>query len=130
MNIFVLDLDPVKAARAMDCVRVPKMVTESAQMMASALRRHGATDEQMPLTKRAHPTREATLITHARFLREILVITSYGYHIMHSLYVANTLVDSTKFMLVMAQSNSCQQCFTSFPKVNSHHSHRPCLTST
>ena len=45
MNIFVLDIDPVKAARAMDCVRVPKMVTESAQMMASALRRHGATDE-------------------------------------------------------------------------------------
>ena len=45
MNIFVLDLDPVKAAQAMDCVRVPKMVTESAQMMASALRRHGATDE-------------------------------------------------------------------------------------
>ena len=55
MNIFVLDLDPVKAAQAMDCVRVPKMVTESAQMMASALRRHGATDEQMPLTKSGTP---------------------------------------------------------------------------
>ena len=57
MNIFVLDLDPVKAARAMDCVRVPKMVTESAQMMASALRRHGATDDQMPLTKSGRPYR-------------------------------------------------------------------------
>ena len=55
MNIFVLDQDPVKAARAMDCVRVPKMVTESAQMMASALRRHGATDEDMPLTKSGTP---------------------------------------------------------------------------
>ena len=55
MNIFVLDLDPVKAARAMDCVRVPKMVVESAQMMASALRRHGATDEQMPLTRSGTP---------------------------------------------------------------------------
>ena len=55
MNIFVLDIDPVKAARAMDCVRVPKMVTESAQMMASALLRHGATDEQMPLTKKGTP---------------------------------------------------------------------------
>jgi hypothetical protein len=55
MNIFVLDLDPVKAAQAMDCVRVPKMVTESAQMLASALRRHGATDEQMPLTKAGKP---------------------------------------------------------------------------
>ena len=55
MNIFVLDENPVKAAEAMDCVRVPKMVTESAQMMASALRRHGATDEQMPLTKSGTP---------------------------------------------------------------------------
>ena len=55
MNIFVLDIDPVKAAQAMDCVRVPKMVTESAQMMASALRRHGATDEKMPLTKSGTP---------------------------------------------------------------------------
>ena len=55
MNIFVLDEDPVKAAQAMDCVRVPKMVTESAQMLASALRRRGATDEQMPLTKSGTP---------------------------------------------------------------------------
>jgi len=55
MNIFVLDDNPIKAAAAMDCVRVPKMVTESAQMMASALRRHGATDEQMPLTKVGRP---------------------------------------------------------------------------
>ena len=51
MNIFVLDNNPEKAAAAMDCVRVPKMVVESAQMMASALRRWGATDEQMPIAK-------------------------------------------------------------------------------
>jgi hypothetical protein len=55
MNIFVLDNDPIKAAAAMDCVRVPKMVTESAQMMASALRRHGAPKERMPLTKAGRP---------------------------------------------------------------------------
>ena len=45
----------MKSAQAMDCVRVPKMVTESAQMMASALRRHGAIDSQMPLTKSGSP---------------------------------------------------------------------------
>ena len=33
MNIFVLDEDPTIAAQMMDCVRVPKMVTESAQMI-------------------------------------------------------------------------------------------------
>ena len=55
MNIFVLDENPVKAAQAIDCVRVPKMIVESAQMMASALRRWGATDEQMPLTQKGTP---------------------------------------------------------------------------
>jgi hypothetical protein len=51
MNIFVLDENPVTAAKYMDDVRLPKMCVESAQMMAASLRRHGATDEQMPLTK-------------------------------------------------------------------------------
>jgi hypothetical protein len=55
MNIFVLDLDPVKAARMHCDKHVPKMCVEAAQMMASALRRHGATDEQMPLTKSGTP---------------------------------------------------------------------------
>ena len=55
MNIFVLDENPFTAAQCMDDVRVPKMCVESAQMMASALRRHGATDEQMPLTKAGKP---------------------------------------------------------------------------
>jgi len=55
MNIFVLDKNPITAAQCMDDVRVPKMCVESAQMMASALRRHGATDEQMPLTKAGKP---------------------------------------------------------------------------
>ena len=51
MNIFVLDNDPVKAAQYMDCVRVPKMCVESAQMMASALLSHDAMPDSMPLTK-------------------------------------------------------------------------------
>ena len=55
MNIFVLDLDPVLAARMHCDKHIPKMCVEAAQMMASALRRHGATDEQMPLTKSGTP---------------------------------------------------------------------------
>jgi len=55
MNIFVLDKDPVTAARMHCDKHVPKMCVEAAQMMASALRRHGATDEQMPLTKSGTP---------------------------------------------------------------------------
>ena len=55
MNIFVLDTDPTVAAHMHCDKHVPKMCVEAAQMMASALRRHGATDEQMPLTKSGTP---------------------------------------------------------------------------
>jgi hypothetical protein len=55
MNIFVLDENPITAARMMCDKHIPKMVVESAQMMASVVRRWGATDEQMPLTKAGKP---------------------------------------------------------------------------
>ena len=55
MNIFGLHTAPVMAARMHGDKHVPKMCVEAAQMMASALRRHGATDEQMPLTKAGRP---------------------------------------------------------------------------
>ena len=55
MNIFVLHTNPETAARMHCDKHVPKMCVEAAQMMASALRRHGATDEQMPLTKSGTP---------------------------------------------------------------------------
>ena len=55
MNIFVLDTNPITAAEMHCDKHVPKMCVEAAQMMASALRRHGATDEQMPLTKKGTP---------------------------------------------------------------------------
>ena len=51
MNIFVLDENPIRAAEMMCDKHIPKMVVESAQMMASAVRRWGATDEQMPIAK-------------------------------------------------------------------------------
>lgn len=55
MNIFVLDECPITAARMMCDKHIPKMVVETAQMMASALRRHDAPDEVMPLTQRGTP---------------------------------------------------------------------------
>jgi len=55
LNIFVLSYDPVEAAQ-MHCDRhVPKLVVELFQMLGSALRRHGATDNDMPLTKSGKP---------------------------------------------------------------------------
>jgi hypothetical protein len=55
MNIFVLDRNPIRASEMMCDKHIPKMIVESAQMMASALRRHGAVDSQMPLTKGGTP---------------------------------------------------------------------------
>ena len=55
MNIFVLDRNPMTAARMMCDKHIPKMCVESLQMMGSALRRHGATDDQMPLSEAGKP---------------------------------------------------------------------------
>ena len=55
MNIFVLDDDPAIAAQMMCDKHIPKMIVETFQMLGSALRKHGATDEQMPLTSKGTP---------------------------------------------------------------------------
>ena len=55
MNIFVLHTDPTIAAQMHCDKHVPKMCVEAAQMMASALRRHGVSDGQMPVTKAGTP---------------------------------------------------------------------------
>jgi len=55
MNIFVLDLDPVLAARMHCDKHLPKMVVEHLQMCGSAVIRHGATPAMMPLTKKGTP---------------------------------------------------------------------------
>lgn len=55
MNIFVLDSDPTLAAQAQCDKHVVKMVTELWQQLGSAVRRHGATDSQMPDTKAGKP---------------------------------------------------------------------------
>lgn len=55
MNIFILDTNPLTAAEHLCDKHVVKMSVETAQMMASALRRHGATDIDMPLTKSGKP---------------------------------------------------------------------------
>lgn len=55
MNIFILDNNPEQAARYYCDKHVPKMIVELYQQMGSALRRHGATDSVMPLTKAGKP---------------------------------------------------------------------------
>ena len=55
MNIFVLDRDPILAARMYCDKHVPKMCVELLQQLGSAVIRHGATEEEMPLTKKGTP---------------------------------------------------------------------------
>ena len=59
MNIFVLDTDPRVAARMMCDKHIPKMLVESAQMMASALQRYGVDESELPLTRRGTPYKMA-----------------------------------------------------------------------
>lgn len=55
MNIFVLDKDPYKAAEYYCDKHVPKMCVELYQQLGSAVIRHGANPEQMPLTSKGTP---------------------------------------------------------------------------
>lgn len=57
MNIFVLDNDPHIAAEMLCDKHSIKMILESTQMLTTAARLCGATDEDIPLTKRGTPYR-------------------------------------------------------------------------
>lgn len=55
MNIFVLDDTPEKSARCQIDKHVVKMPLESAQMLCSALHRHGIDDAPYKATHQNHP---------------------------------------------------------------------------
>lgn len=55
MNIFVLDQCPWQSAKYLCDKHVPKMLTESAQMLASALKTHNCPANLMPLNKSGKP---------------------------------------------------------------------------
>ena len=55
MNIFILHYNPVIAARMYCDKHSPKMVVELLQQLGSAVIRHGATPDMMPLTKKGTP---------------------------------------------------------------------------
>jgi hypothetical protein len=55
MNIFILDENPIKAAEYHCDKHVVKMILELFQQMGSAVIRHGATPNQMPLTSKGTP---------------------------------------------------------------------------
>ena len=55
MNIFVTEINPIDASKSLCDKHVPKMIVESTQMLVSALRRHGAGDDDVPLTKSGTP---------------------------------------------------------------------------
>lgn len=52
MNIFVLSIDPARAARFMCDKHIPKMCVESAQLMACALLENNCPEHEMPLTRK------------------------------------------------------------------------------
>lgn len=57
MNIFYLDDSPRKAAEYHCDVHVRKMIIETVQMLVSSMRRHGATDDDVPLNIEGKPHR-------------------------------------------------------------------------
>jgi len=57
VNIFILDEDPIQSAKMYCDKHVPKMVVELYQQLGSAVIRHGATPDMMPLTSKGTPLR-------------------------------------------------------------------------
>jgi hypothetical protein len=55
MNAFVLDKDPIQAARYHNDKHCVKMVVETMQCLGSAVIRHGAQPDAMPLTVKGTP---------------------------------------------------------------------------
>jgi hypothetical protein len=55
MNIFCLDSDPVQAAKFHCNKHVVKMIVETYQCLGSAVIRHGAQPQDMPLTAKGTP---------------------------------------------------------------------------
>jgi hypothetical protein len=63
MNIFATDPDPMKSAVILDDKRVNKMITESCQMLAAALIKHGCPEGELPISK---ATGMPYRLTHAK----------------------------------------------------------------
>lgn len=63
MNIFVLDFDPVQAARYLCSKHVVKMAVETLQILTTAVIQCGADQQQLPLTKSGTPVKQ-THINH------------------------------------------------------------------
>lgn len=61
MNIFVLDLDPARAASYLCDRHVPKMLLEAAQMLSTALHGAGAIDANARLYRPSHQRHPCTL---------------------------------------------------------------------
>lgn len=57
MNIFVLDKDPIKAAKWQCDKHCVKMPTETLQMLSCAAIRHNVPENLLPLTKKGTPVR-------------------------------------------------------------------------
>ena len=55
MNLFILDKDPIIAAKMYCDKHVIKLILECYQMLGSAVISHGATPDMMPLTSKGTP---------------------------------------------------------------------------
>jgi hypothetical protein len=55
MNIFAIDNSPIKSGRQLCDKHCVKQILESFQMLGSAVIRHGAAPDQMPLTSKGTP---------------------------------------------------------------------------
>jgi hypothetical protein len=69
INIFVTSKCPIQSAKYLDTKRVSKMILESAQMLSTAIREHGYTDDDVyKSTHKNHPSNVWCRTTRANYM--------------------------------------------------------------
>lgn len=83
MNIFVTSKCPIESAKYLDSLRCNKMILESAQMLSTALRVHGCSEEKLyKISHKNHPCSIWSRATRANYLwlYEHFVALATEYH--------------------------------------------------
>jgi len=106
MNIFVLDENPITAAQMMCDKHIPKMVVETAQMLASALRRHGATDDMMPIAKTTNRPYKGGYHNHPCTIWSSVSQMNFLWLVEHGLAL------SVEYMMRFGKNHACSDAIT------------------
>ena len=91
MNIFVTDPDPVESAKALDDLRLNKMIIESVQMLTVALATHGCPSSEIPIKKDGTPFKDSGWVNHPCTVWVKSSKSNYNWLVEHTVALINEM---------------------------------------